>query len=247
MVAGFFVVVFVSVFVVDGVVVSVAAAPVEPVAVELPVEPVDEPEPIDEPEPVEPAPIVESVDDGVVGVAAAGAGVVVDVDVVDVDVALGSVMVPDVFWVSGVFGGSSLPPQATRPAKHAPTNRAEIFMLKLPSGLCPPFFAPTPSARCGEVGLVPRSRGTDSDWCAAQCEGHARHYVRQHEPQALDLPHLRRLERGTLPRGVRERSPRLGTVGSLRAKHEAERLAHPVGAFRAEVAMGRVRKLPESR
>lgn len=154
--AGFFVVVFVSVFfvVVEPVAdESLPVEPVEPVAVELPVEPVDEPVPIVEPEPVEPVePIVES-DDGVVGagVAAAGAtGVVVEVDVVDVDVAFGSVMVPDVFCVSGVFGGSSLPPQATRPAKHAPTNRAEIFMLKLPSGRCPPF-APTPSAPCGEV------------------------------------------------------------------------------------------------
>ena len=72
-------------------------------------------------------PIDESGDDGIVVAAGAGAGVVVDVDVVDVVVLFGSVMVPDVLCVSGVFGGS-LPPHATRPEKHAPTIKAENFM-----------------------------------------------------------------------------------------------------------------------
>jgi len=118
--AGFLVVVFVveSVFVVDE---SVPVVDEEPVVdgVVLPVE--DE----------EPEPIADESVDGVAGagvvVGAGVAGVVVDVDVVDVDVLAGSVIVPDVFCVSGVFGGS-LPPHATRPAKHAPTNRAETFM-----------------------------------------------------------------------------------------------------------------------
>jgi hypothetical protein len=125
--AGFFVVVFVVEFVVDDE--SVDEEPVEPVDVDEPVVLLlfDE-EPIESVEPVEPVPVVGVAVVGVVAAGVVAAGVVAaGVVVVDV-VLLVSVIVPDVFCVSGVFGGSFSPPHATRPATHAPTIRAETFM-----------------------------------------------------------------------------------------------------------------------
>ena len=153
---GFFVVVFVveSVFIVE-----------ESVPIVDDVEDVDGVvlEPIVEPEP---EPIDESEDDGIAVVDGIGAGVVVDV--VDVVVELGSFIVPEVLDVSGVFGGS-LPPHATRPAKHAPTNRAENFMRNSRVGGTKPsrpfVFScgpPTASSASAATGCC-ETRGTASD------------------------------------------------------------------------------------
>lgn len=159
--AGFFVVVLVVEVVVEVEPVddeSLADEPVVPVDVDEPVpveplfdeEPIDEPLPepvvfVDESLPVVPVPSVELLL-GVVGAGVAAAGVV-DVDVV----LLVSVIVPDVFCVSGVFGGSFSPPHATRPATHAPTIRAETFMRTpelagrdAPARSC---FSPRPASR----------------------------------------------------------------------------------------------------